>query len=242
MLFIQIWRLHCCLNQKNIQKHGILGSMKTWVFPKIDVPPNHPILIGFGTIINHPCWWFSPYFWVDTQIIPILLPWGPSDQYGLKLPESTEIPYPPQPTFTKKPRTKRSRKTCHVYKPPKPWKIHTQKNNTQVILLTVKTSQPKNMPYHIRVILNTFFHHLWQIRSLPENGKRKPAFQWIVDFQCPPIRSSDPSRWPQQRIDKRRLPRGRSVPKRLGFFVFCRLILFLGDFGRMKHIGFFLGF
>ena len=23
-----------------------------------------------------------------------------------------------------------------------------------------------------------------------------PAFQWIVDFQCPPIRSSDPLRWP----------------------------------------------
>ncbi len=26
-----------------------------WVFPKIGVPPNHPILIGFS-IINHPFW------------------------------------------------------------------------------------------------------------------------------------------------------------------------------------------
>ena len=36
-----------------------------WLFPKIMVPPNHPfssILIGFS-IINHPFWGFSPYFW-----------------------------------------------------------------------------------------------------------------------------------------------------------------------------------
>ena len=26
-----------------------------WVFPKIGVPPNHPILIGFS-VINHPFW------------------------------------------------------------------------------------------------------------------------------------------------------------------------------------------
>ena len=31
-----------------------------WVFPKIVVPPNHPILIGFS-IINHP-FWGSPIF------------------------------------------------------------------------------------------------------------------------------------------------------------------------------------
>ena len=29
-----------------------------WVFPKIGVPPNHPILIGFS-IINHPFWGIS---------------------------------------------------------------------------------------------------------------------------------------------------------------------------------------
>ena len=28
---------------------------KVWMFPKIGVPPNHPILIGFS-IINHPFW------------------------------------------------------------------------------------------------------------------------------------------------------------------------------------------
>ena len=31
-----------------------------WVFPKIGVPPNHPILIGFS-IINHP-FWGTPIF------------------------------------------------------------------------------------------------------------------------------------------------------------------------------------
>ena len=30
-------------------------QIQTWVFPKIGVPPNHPILIGFS-IINHPFW------------------------------------------------------------------------------------------------------------------------------------------------------------------------------------------
>ena len=29
--------------------------LKRWVFPKIMVPPNHSILIGFS-IINHPFW------------------------------------------------------------------------------------------------------------------------------------------------------------------------------------------
>ena len=33
-----------------------------WLFPKIGVPPNHPILIGFS-IINHPFWGKHPYFW-----------------------------------------------------------------------------------------------------------------------------------------------------------------------------------
>ena len=34
------------------------------VEPKIEgiYPPNHPILIGFS-IIHHPFWGFSPYFW-----------------------------------------------------------------------------------------------------------------------------------------------------------------------------------
>ena len=34
-----------------------------WMFPKIGVgPPNHPFLIGFS-IVNHPFWVFSIYFW-----------------------------------------------------------------------------------------------------------------------------------------------------------------------------------
>ena len=42
-----------------------------WLFSKIGVlPPNHPILIGFGTIINHPFWgtrWYQ-YFWKHPHI------------------------------------------------------------------------------------------------------------------------------------------------------------------------------
>ena len=30
-------------------------SNSIWMFPKIGVPPNHPLLIGFS-IINHPFW------------------------------------------------------------------------------------------------------------------------------------------------------------------------------------------
>ena len=30
-------------------------------------PPNHPILIGLS-MINHPFWWFSPYFWINTYM------------------------------------------------------------------------------------------------------------------------------------------------------------------------------
>ena len=38
-----------------------------WLFPKIGVPPNHPILIGFS-IINHPFWGKHPYFWKHAYI------------------------------------------------------------------------------------------------------------------------------------------------------------------------------
>ncbi len=50
--------------------HGDKIKMPTskWVFPKIGVgPPNHPILIGFGTIINHPFWGPTPILG-NTQI------------------------------------------------------------------------------------------------------------------------------------------------------------------------------
>ena len=44
---IQVFCFLCCVGQK-------------WVFPKIMVPPNHPILMGFS-IINHP-FWGTPIF------------------------------------------------------------------------------------------------------------------------------------------------------------------------------------
>ena len=41
--------------QTNIRKYSI------WMFPKIGVPSNHPLLIGFS-IINYP-FWGTPIFW-----------------------------------------------------------------------------------------------------------------------------------------------------------------------------------
>ena len=40
---------------KTFFKTRIDGPFGIWVFPKIMVPPNHPILIGFS-IVNHPFW------------------------------------------------------------------------------------------------------------------------------------------------------------------------------------------
>ena len=60
-------------------------SESIWMFPKIVVPPNHPILIGFS-IINHP-FWGSPIFG-NTHILwmckpPTDLGWWPSrSSYG----------------------------------------------------------------------------------------------------------------------------------------------------------------
>ena len=39
-----------------------------WVFPKNRVTPKSSILIGFS-IINHPFWGFSPYFWFNTHYL-----------------------------------------------------------------------------------------------------------------------------------------------------------------------------
>ena len=70
---------------------------KNWVFPKqIGVgPPNHPILIGFS-IINHPFWGFSPYFWKhpsDFQVLVLMqVLWnltGPNISRS-QLPHSTQ--------------------------------------------------------------------------------------------------------------------------------------------------------
>ena len=44
-----------------LEMHYPKHAICIWVFPQIMVPPNHPILIGFGTIINHP-FWGTPIF------------------------------------------------------------------------------------------------------------------------------------------------------------------------------------
>ena len=52
------------------------GSFSMWMFPKIVVPPNHPILIGCS-ILNHPFWGY-PYFWKHPckfQLIWTLFDW-----------------------------------------------------------------------------------------------------------------------------------------------------------------------
>ena len=46
-----------------------------WVFPKIMVPPKSSILIGFS-IINHPFWGKTPYFWKHPDKSMIYPPWN----------------------------------------------------------------------------------------------------------------------------------------------------------------------
>ena len=48
------------LTSKQREKNIPLLKNIIWMFPKIVVPPNHPILIGFS-IINHP-FWGTPIF------------------------------------------------------------------------------------------------------------------------------------------------------------------------------------
>ena len=40
-----------------------------WVFPKIMVPPNHPLKNKVFHEINHPFLGFSPYFWFNTHVL-----------------------------------------------------------------------------------------------------------------------------------------------------------------------------
>ena len=44
------------------------------MFPKIGVPPNHPLKNRVFHEINHPFWGFSPYFWFNTHIGDEILP------------------------------------------------------------------------------------------------------------------------------------------------------------------------
>ena len=43
------------LKSSLIWKRSCLDLLGIWVFPKIRVPPNHPVLIGVS-LINHPFW------------------------------------------------------------------------------------------------------------------------------------------------------------------------------------------
>ena len=60
---------------------GLVQPPTIWVFPKIEVPPNHPILIGFS-LINHP-FWGTPIFGntyiyeFQTKFPPIFQRWNP---------------------------------------------------------------------------------------------------------------------------------------------------------------------
>ena len=56
----------------------VIGN--TWMFPKIvGFPPKSSILIEFS-IINHPFWRFSPYFWKPSIVARTILP-GPSTSW-----------------------------------------------------------------------------------------------------------------------------------------------------------------
>ncbi len=47
------------------------GNFIIWVFPKIVVPPNHPIVNRGFHYFHHPFWGvYHPYFWFNTHIIP----------------------------------------------------------------------------------------------------------------------------------------------------------------------------
>ena len=51
-------------------------GLLAWKKPNVDMgvsknmgtPPKSSILIGFGSIINHPFWGFSPYFWKHPHV------------------------------------------------------------------------------------------------------------------------------------------------------------------------------
>ena len=47
--------------------------------------PKSSILIGFGTIINHPFWGPTPIFWVDTQVVFLYAVWIQRLQRGCRV-------------------------------------------------------------------------------------------------------------------------------------------------------------
>ena len=57
-----LWFVIISNKQKLVYRAEVASpSLYTWMFPKIVVPPNHPLKIGFS-ITNHP-FWGTPYFW-----------------------------------------------------------------------------------------------------------------------------------------------------------------------------------
>ena len=79
---------------------GLLGGVREeaiWTFPKIRVPPNHPILIGYPILIgfsfiNHPFWGFSPYFRKPPYIYSIpTVNFSPADSWMTSLALLTEM-------------------------------------------------------------------------------------------------------------------------------------------------------
>ena len=50
-------------------KNGGCHSIAMWVFPKIMLPPNHPMFNRVFHEINHPFWGCSPYFWGTFMLV-----------------------------------------------------------------------------------------------------------------------------------------------------------------------------
>ena len=58
------WRLLYSLSRKKWVKLKTESMLRIWVFPKIMVPPNHPMFNGvWNHYFHHPFWGTHPYFW-----------------------------------------------------------------------------------------------------------------------------------------------------------------------------------
>ena len=62
------WRLLYSLSRKKWVKLKTESMLRIWVFPKIMVPPNHPMFNGvWNHYFHHPFWGTHPYF-LETSI------------------------------------------------------------------------------------------------------------------------------------------------------------------------------
>ena len=124
--------------------------------------------------------------------------WGIWDRYILlhlqKFPIHPTAHLPKKPLQNKKnKRNLQNLKRCHVCTKtlPRPKKkspgenyFPTTKNGRK------KTKKTEQNPWRREISILKKITHRWEVSRLAMH----PAFQWIVDFQCPPIRSSDPLR------------------------------------------------